>query len=176
MKEPKQSESPNRTKSPLQRVSNVLQMKKTSTPLIILVFIALTHNSEAQVQHKSRLTKNWEFLKGDLGGIWEAVRDIGEGSIESALHWNKVDLPHCFNAEDAVDPDRQYYQGAGWYRTFIEINNPYQKGRVLLHFEGAGQKTEVYIYTTKVGSHVGGYDEWTVDITDRSEEHTSELQ
>jgi beta-galactosidase len=35
-----------------------------------------------------------------------------------------------------------------------------------LHFEGVGQKTEVYLYTTKVGSHVGGYDEFSVDITD----------
>jgi hypothetical protein len=25
---------------------------------------------------------------------------------------------------------------------------------------------DVYVYTTKVGSHTGGYDEWTVDITD----------
>ncbi len=143
---------------------------KKSTPLIILIFIALTHICEAQVRHKNRLTKHWEFLKGDLGGIWEAVRDIGAGSIESALHWDSVALPHCFNAEDAVNPDGHYYQGAGWYRTFIEINNPHQRGRVLLHFEGAGQKTEVYIFMTKVGSHVGGYDEWTVDITDAVEE------
>ncbi len=35
-----------------------------------------------------------------------------------------------------------------------------------MHFEGAGQKTQVYVYTTKVGEHVGGYDEWSVDITE----------
>src|SRR5690606_6432048 len=35
----------------------------------------------------------------------------------------------------------------------------------LLHFEGSGQKTKVYIDTVLVGTHVGGYDEWTVDIT-----------
>ena len=33
-------------------------------------------------------------------------------------------------------------------------------------FDGAGQKTDVYVYTTHVGSHVGGYDSWNVDITD----------
>ncbi len=59
-----------------------------------------------------------------------------------------------------------YYQGPGWYRTSLQIVNPYKEGRTILHFEGAGQKTEVYVYTTKVGEHVGGYDEWTVDITD----------
>jgi len=35
-----------------------------------------------------------------------------------------------------------------------------------LHFEGAGQKTKVFVYTTEVGSHKGGYDEWFVDITE----------
>ncbi|HWS00019.1 MAG TPA: glycoside hydrolase family 2 TIM barrel-domain containing protein, partial [Prolixibacteraceae bacterium] len=77
-----------------------------------------------------------------------------------------VTLPHCFNASDAVDPDVNYYQGPGWYNNQLSINNPFQDGRTLLHFEGAGQKTEVYVYMTKVGSHVGGYNEWTVDITD----------
>ena len=82
------------------------------------------------------------------------------------LHGQDVTLPHCVNAKDAVDPDESYYQGAAWYRTQLDIQNPYKNGRTLLHFEGAGQKTNVYVYTTEVGSHVGGYDEWTVDITD----------
>ncbi len=70
------------------------------------------------------------------------------------------------NAEDAVDTTANYYQGAGWYRTRLTIDNPYKKGRTVLHFEGSGQKTDVYVYTTKAGSHVGGYDEFTIDITD----------
>lgn len=48
----------------------------------------------------------------------------------------------------------------------LNLNNPYSQGRILLEFEGAGQKTDVYIYTTRVGSHVGGYDGWTLDITE----------
>jgi len=121
-------------------------------------------------QQKIRLTDGWEFLKQDLGGVWESVRNIGKTNAGSVPMWDSLTLPHCFNARDAVDPDVAYYQGPGWYRTLLEIKNPYSKGRTLLHFEGAGQKTEVYIYTTKVGSHVGGYDEWTVDITDAIEQ------
>src|SRR5258708_5425532 len=121
-------------------------------------------------QEKMRLNDNWEFIKKDLGGIWEAVRPVGKGNPESVPLWENVSLPHCVNAVDAVDPDVNYYQGPSWYRTQLSIKNPYENGRTLLHFEGAGQKTEVYIYTTKVGSHVGGYDEWTVDITDAVKE------
>ncbi|MBE9600206.1 glycoside hydrolase family 2 TIM barrel-domain containing protein [Pedobacter sp. MC2016-24] len=117
-------------------------------------------------QNKQRLIKNWEYLKGDLGGVWEAVRPVKEGNPESVPLWQTVTLPHCFNALDAVDPDVNYYQGPGWYRSTLAVKNPYKNGRTLLHFEGAGQKTQVYIYDKKVAEHVGGYDEWTVDITD----------
>ncbi len=128
---------------------------------ILLLFAADMH-----AQQSTRLQQGWEFLKQDLGGVWEAVRLAEKGSPESVPIWSKVVLPHCVNATDAVDPDINYYQGPSWYRTSIAISNPYKQGRTLLHFEGAGQKTDVYVYTTKVGSHTGGYDEWTVDITE----------
>jgi len=140
---------------------NILQKILTYT-----CFILCFHLIQAQETTKIRLNNNWQFLKSDLGGIWEAVRPVKAGNPESVPQWENVSLPHCYNAFDAVDPDVNYYQGPAWYKTQLEINNPYQNGRTLLCFEGAGQKTEVYIYTTKVGSHVGGYDEWTVDITD----------
>lgn len=112
---------------------------------------------------KQRLLNGWEYRRGSLGGLWEAWRKSGGDAVSG---WQKVLLPHCFNAFDATDPDIAYYQGPGWYRTKLRIENPHPNGRTLLHFEGAGQKTEVYVYTGKVGSHVGGYDEFTVDITD----------
>lgn len=130
-----------------------------------LFIIALCMLNKAHAQQSTRLTANWQFVKQDLGGVWEAVRPVTKNGPETVPVWTNITLPHCVNATDAVDPDVNYYQGPSWYRTQLTINNPYNKGRTLLHFEGAGQKTEVYIYTTKVGSHVGGYDEWTVDIT-----------
>ncbi len=133
--------------------------------LFIILCFSFSIRLQAQAEHQIRLNDNWKFLKSDIGGIWEAVRAVREGFPESVPLWENVSLPHCFNATDAVDPDVNYYQGPGWYKNQISINNPYTNGRTLLHFEGSGQKTDVYIYTTKVGSHVGGYNEWTVDIT-----------
>lgn len=137
-------------------------MKRTLSFIIVITALC----SVAFGQQNIRLNDHWQFLKQDLGGIWEAVRPVGKGAPESVPLWDSVSLPHCVNAIDAVDPDINYYQGPAWYRTSLSVNNPYVNGRTLLHFEGAGQKTQVYIYTTKVGEHVGGYDEWTVDITD----------
>jgi beta-galactosidase len=111
---------------------------------------------------KHRLTA-WEYRRGNLGGPWEVWRKANDDSNV----WTKINVPHCFNATDAVDPDLPYYQGPGWYRTKFADTNPYSAGRALLHFEGAGQKTEVFVHTERVGSHVGGYDEFVVDITDQ---------
>lgn len=132
----------------------------------LFLFCCLSMAGKVPTNQKIRLTDNWEYLKGDLGGIWEAIRPASPGNPETVPVWQKVTLPHCFNAEDAVDPDINYYQGPGWYKTLLTIDNPYAEGRVVLDFEGSGQKTKVYIYTTLVGEHVGGYDEWSVDITD----------
>jgi beta-galactosidase len=136
-------------------------MKKLKLPLLAFI---LCCNVALNAQ-QTRLIDGWTYLKGDLGGVWEAVRPFKAGDPESLPIWEKVVLPHCFNEKDAVDPDVNYYQGPGWYRNQLEIKNPYPGGRTLLNFEGAGQKTSVYIYTTLIATHVGGYDEFSVDIT-----------
>ena len=141
-------------------------MYRINAFLLILCFFATSLEAKVPTTQKQRLNEGWLFLRGDIGNIWEAVRPAVEGNPEFLPLWTEVTLPHCFNAEDAVDPDVNYYQGPGWYKTLLDIKNPYANGRIVLEFEGAGQKTEVYVYTTKVGSHVGGYDEWSVDITD----------
>ena len=145
-------------------------MKRHNTIHLIFLVLCFTTSLFAQTENNIRLNHHWQFLKEDLGSAWEAVRPIIKpGNPECQPKWENVALPHCFNAFDGVDPDINYYQGPGWYRTQLELKNPFKNGRTLLHFEGAGQKTDVYIYTTKVGSHIGGYDEWTVDITDAAQ-------
>src|SRR5690349_15410804 len=118
----------------------------------------------ATVSAKSeRLITGWEHYRGSLGGPWE----VWHGSFaKDPNRWAKLELPHCFNARDAVDPDTTYYRGLGWYRTNLKIANPFPNGRTLLRFEGAGQKSRVFVDLDQVAEHVGGYDEWTVDITD----------
>ena len=107
-----------------------------------------------------RLADGWEFLQGSLGGPWEAWHS------EEVAVWQPVAMPHCFNAYDGCDPDVPYYRGNGWYRTHVPIANPFPKGRTLLHFEGAGQTTAVYVGEKLAGKHTGGYDEFVFDITD----------
>ena len=141
-------------------------MKKTDIIFAFIFSLNFINFAFAQSVNTIILNDNWQFLKSDLGGIWETVRPVKDGYPEGLPFWENITLPHCYNASDAVDPDINYYQGPAWYKTQLEIKNPYKNGRTFFHFEGSGQKTEVYVYTSKVGSHVGGYDEWTVDITE----------
>jgi beta-galactosidase len=115
-----------------------------------------------------RLADGWEFLQGSLGGPWEAWHS------EEVAVWQRVAMPHCFNAYDGCDPDVPYYRGNGWYRTNVPVANPFPKGRTLLHFEGAGQTAAVYVGEKLAGKHTGGYDEFVFDITDLLAEPTQE--
>jgi beta-galactosidase len=107
-----------------------------------------------------RLSTGWEYFQGSLGGPWEVWHS------DEVAAFAAVAMPHCFNAYDGCDPDVPAYRGPGWYRTHVPVANPHPNGRTLLHFEGAGQDTTVYIGDSVVGKHVGGYDEFVFDITD----------
>jgi len=132
-----------------------------------LVFLCLIagacpalQSQDAQVR---TLTSGWEFYRSDLSGPWEALRT---GRPAELPVWEQVSLPHCYNALDGVDPDVAYYQGPTWYRSYLELDNPFMGGRTVLHFEGAGQKTRVFLAEFPAGEHVGGYDEFRIDLTE----------
>lgn len=140
---------------------NLLSISKTLAISAAGVSAALANLASAQ--SSTRLADGWEYHQGSLGSTWEIWR--GDAATDNVT-WKPVTLPHSFNGRDAVDPDTRYYQGPGWYRKQIKVGNPFPNGRTLLHFDGAGQWSEVFVGTDKVGGHVGGYDEWSVDLTD----------
>ena len=118
------------------------------------------HADVSGTSHTRRLSTDWEYVQTNFGGPWEAWH-----SQEVAV-WQQIAMPHCFNAYDGCDPDVPCYRGNGWYRTHVAMANPYPNGRTLLHFEGAGQTTTVYVGEKLAGKHVGGYDEFVFDITE----------
>ena len=129
---------------------------------LIPVASAQSYSATPNSTTSETLATDWEYFRGSLGGIW----DVWRGDTAESTVWQKVEVPHCFNARDAVDPDEPYYEGPGWYRRKLQPRNPFDNGRVLLLFEGVGQKCEIFVAYESVGKHVGGYDEFAVDITD----------
>jgi beta-galactosidase len=131
----------------------------TKTPLS--ASIARTFSAESltlPAKSTSRqLSKGWEHFQGEI-----ASADAWSADVP----WTAVALPHCIDVYHANDPDVPYYRGVGWYRAHLKVANPFTSGRTLLHFEGAGQVSTLYVGETLVGKHTGGYDEFLWDITD----------
>ena len=99
-------------------------MKRLIYTLCLIIGCATLSEAKVLTGHKTRLTDNWLYLRGDIGNIWEAVRPAAPGSSECVPLWTPVTLPHCFNATDAVDPDMNYYHCPGWYKTLLDIQKP----------------------------------------------------
>lgn len=150
-------------------------------PFIVMALLAVVQPVAGSSFSSRPLTGGWQYIRGDMGSIWEVFRPIpAPGKPESVPLWTDVTLPHCFNATDAVAPDVNYYEGPGWYRTVLSDSLLRHDGAIQLEFEGAGQCTDVYLYTTYIQRHEGGYDEWQADLTHAirqfAQQHPAELQ
>ncbi len=53
-----------------------------------------------------------------------------------------------------------------WYRRSIEIPAGWFTNRILLHFGAIDWHAEIWFNGTKIGDHLGGYDPFTLDVTD----------
>ena len=133
-----------------------------ATAALVPISNLYADSTSSNASTTERLAVGWEYFRGSLGGVWDVWR---KDMLESTV-WKQVEIPHCFNARDAVDPEQPHYEGPGWYRRKLQVKNPFENGRTLLVFEGAGQKCKVFVSSEQLGGHVGGYDEFIVDITD----------
>ncbi len=94
-----------------------------------------------------------------LNGKWDFRLD--KDGKESA--WERVDVPHTWNAEDGTSPG--YYRGDGTYRYVLAVSPAMMERRVFLRFEAASQKAEVKVNGQEVGEHVGGFNAFCFEIT-----------
>jgi beta-galactosidase/beta-glucuronidase len=103
---------------------------------------------------------NWK----SLNGLWDySITTSTEPMPESFQ--GKILVP--FAVESAlsgvgkkVGPDNIL-----WYRTKFTIPSIFRKKSILLHFEAVDWSAEVYLNGVKIGTHQGGYDPFTFDIT-----------
>ncbi|TDH29077.1 beta-galactosidase [Segetibacter sp. 3557_3] len=63
-----------------------------------------------------------------------------------------------------------------WYRTEFTLTDGMKGKNVLLHFGAVDWRTEVYVNGRKVGTHDGGYDPFSFDITDALKKGTQQLE
>ena len=114
------------------------------------------------------LNSGWLFYPGDLPNAAQTDSDVSR--------WQKVDLPHTWNASDTLDDAPGYRTGIGWYRKELNLSKDLEGKRIFLRFEAVGQKAEVFVNGRSVGSHQGGYTAFNFEITDHLQKDWSKLQ
>ncbi len=121
------------------------------------------------VYPRPQLKRN-SFL--NLNGTWDFAV-----SSDAALpeHYDrKILVPFCPES-DLSGIAEHFPEGSSlFYRRELTLPDGFKAGRVLLHIGAADQIAEIYVNQKAVGSHSGGYEAMTFDITDTLEE-TNEL-
>lgn len=76
-----------------------------------------------------------------------------------------VDLPHTWNAADAMFGNVIYYRGMSTYSRFIVVPSSENFKRVFLRVKAAQTVADVYLDNHFVAQHKGGYTSFTVELT-----------
>ena len=95
----------------------------------------------------------------NLNGLWDLA--VGDGAYD-----RQIRVPFC--PESILSGiDEHFPEGCNLsYRRRFTLPEGFHKGRVLLHIGAADQKAEVFLNNVRIGKHTGGYESFTVDITE----------
>lgn len=106
-----------------------------------------------------------------LNGAWEFATT--ESETETPCYDRTIRVP--FSPESVLSgigetfPDEPVF----WYRRTVVLPIGFIRDRVLLHFGAVDQCATVFVNGTEVGNHDGGYEAFTVDVTDVLQEENT---
>ena len=127
-------------------------MKKYSFACILLFGLLLFPLlSEASSKESILINNDWQF---------RFVHQVQKNSPQ------RVDLPHTWNAQDALSGKQDYYRGAAVYEKSIAVPSEWKGKRLFVRFEGVNTVAHVLINDAYLGEHHGGYGAFVFEITD----------
>lgn len=148
-------------------------MKYIKQLLIVLSFYFCFTQSFASVlsfntaseRIQLNINQDWKYHKGKL----ETSPDSKTWSNKG---WKSVTLPHTYqltsiNLDDSTDDKSQqtFHRDVSWYQKEVLVNAK-KNQKVFLEFEGAHQRTKLWVNGEYVGEHAtGGFTPFHFDIT-----------
>ena len=124
--------------------------------------------------------KDFGFGSGRSGNFQKTGNFLPAGTLAfDDSDWRAVDLPHDWAIElpfqnDPALSSKGFYPlgrtypatSVGWYRRVFELPATDAGKRITLEFDGAYRETMVVFNGFYIGTHSGGYDPFSFDVTD----------
>jgi len=100
----------------------------------------------------------------NLNGLWQMASATADAPIPAGRQLpQQILVP--FPVESALSGVMQHFDRL-WYRRTFEVPADWRGQRVLLHFQAVDWEATVFVNGREMGTHRGGYDAFTFDITD----------
>ena len=107
-------------------------------------------------------SNNWK----NLNGLWQyTVLPKRDADAVPAQYNGDILVPYAIESALSGVGRTVGKDSVLWYNRTIEIPASMRKGRVLLHFGAVDWAAQIYVNGIKVGTHEGGYDPFSIDIT-----------
>ena len=103
---------------------------------------------------------NWK----NLNGLWE-YSIIPKDQSKPSSFQGKILVPFAVESSLSGVGKRVGKDSTLWYHTTIAIPSSMKGKNILLHFGAVDWESEVYLNGQKIGTHQGGYDPFSFDIT-----------
>lgn len=134
-------------------------MKISIRHLLFLASFLMVVNAGASGREVAPFNDGWTFKKGPFASDPVKTRNL------FASPWQKVNLPHTWNASDMQTDYNKFYAGEAYYRKMYTAPADLQDKRLFLRFEGVGQVADLYVNGEYAGNHKGGYSAFAIEIT-----------
>jgi beta-galactosidase len=121
--------------------------------LILLISTALASPARDQL-----VNQDWQFHR-------DSKSEAGASGLYAGPAWETVSLPHTAQLEDDLATVFHSFQGLVWYKKKFAVPQSWTGKRVVMKFEAAMQKADVWVNGSRRLTHEGGYLPFEVDLT-----------
>ncbi len=100
----------------------------------------------------------------NLNGWWDF--EISPDGAMPECYSRQIRVPFCPESQ-LSGIETHFPEGCPlFYRRSFSLPEDFNRGRVLLHIGAADQLSQIYVNQKLMGTHIGGYESFTLDITD----------
>lgn len=128
--------------------------------ILLGLLVSIVVQAQVSFGEAKKFNENWLFSLSD--------DSLGASVSYNDSKWRKLDLPHDWSVEGQLSPSLAsctgYLPGGiGWYRKHFQVTD--KAARHYIYFEGAYNRSEVYLNGHLLGKRPNGYISFMYDMT-----------